>query len=43
MKRTIEIDDTLSNRVECAIEDIKSELQNHLKDNPDNGFFALPQ
>jgi hypothetical protein len=35
MKRTIEIDDTLDNRVESAIEDIKSELQNYLKENPD--------
>ena len=35
MKRTIEIDDTLDNRVESAIEDVKSELQNYLKENPD--------
>ena len=35
MKRTIEIDDTLDNRVESAIEDVKSELQNHLKENPE--------
>jgi hypothetical protein len=35
MKRTIEIDDTLENRVECAIDEVKAELENYLKDNPD--------
>ena len=35
MKRTIEIEDTLDNRVECAIDEVKSELENYLKENPD--------
>lgn len=35
MKRTIEIDDTLESRVESAIENVKSELENYLKENPD--------
>ena len=35
MKRTIEIDDTLESRVESAIEDVKSELENYLNNNPD--------
>ena len=35
MKRTIEIDDTLDNRVECAIDEVKSELENYLNNNPD--------
>jgi hypothetical protein len=35
MKRTIEIDDTLDNRVECAIDEVKAELENYLKENPD--------
>jgi hypothetical protein len=37
MKRTIEIDDTLTERVESAIEDVKQELLNYLKSNPDTG------
>ena len=28
MKRTIEIEDTLGNRVECAIDEVKTELEN---------------
>jgi len=35
MKRTIEIDDTLEGRVESAIEDVKTELENYAKENPD--------
>lgn len=35
MKRTIEIDDTLESWVESAIEDVKSELENYLNNNPD--------
>jgi len=35
MKRTIEIDDTLASRVESAIEDVKTELENYAKENPD--------
>jgi len=35
MKRTIEIDDTLDNRVECAIDEVKAELENYLNNNPD--------
>ncbi len=34
MKRTIEIDDTLDNRVECAIDEVKAELENYLNNNP---------
>lgn len=35
MKRTIEIDDTLQERVDSAIEDVKQELLNYLEANPD--------
>lgn len=35
MKRNIEIDDTLKERVDSAIDDVKQELLNHLKENPD--------
>jgi len=35
MKRTIEIDDTLDNLVECAIDEVKAELENYLNNNPD--------
>lgn len=33
MKRTIEIEDTLQDRVDSAIEDVKQELLNYLKEN----------
>ena len=37
MKRTIEINDTLKERVDSAIEDVKQELLNYLKENtPDS-------
>ena len=37
MKRTIEIDDTLQDRVESAIDDVKQELLNYLTENePDD-------
>lgn len=37
MKHTIEIDDTLQDRVDSAIEDVKQELLNYLKENtPDS-------
>lgn len=35
MKRTIEIDDTLDDCVETAIESVKGELENYLNENPD--------
>lgn len=35
MKRTIEIDDTLQDRIDSAIADVKQELLNHLEQNPD--------
>lgn len=35
MKRTIEINDTLENRVESAIEEVKSELESYLNNNLD--------
>lgn len=35
MKRTIEIEDSLSERVDSAIEDVKDCLLQYLKDNPD--------
>ena len=35
MKRTIEINDTLDERVESAIDDVKQELLNYLEANPD--------
>ena len=35
MKRNIEIDDTLQERVDSAIEDVKAELLNYLDQNPD--------
>ena len=35
MKRTIEVEDTLEGRVESAIEDVKSELESYLNNNPD--------
>lgn len=35
MKRTIEIDDTLQDRVDSAIDDVKAELISYLNDNPD--------
>lgn len=35
MKRTIEIDDTLESRVQSAIKDVKTELENYLNNNPD--------
>lgn len=35
MKRTIEINDTLQERVDSAIEQVKEELENYLNDNPD--------
>lgn len=35
MKRQIEIEDTLRERVESAIEDVKNELLSFLADNPD--------
>lgn len=35
MKRTIEIEDTLQERVDSAIEDVKQELLNYLEENPD--------
>jgi hypothetical protein len=35
MKRTIEINDTLQERVDSACEDVKQELLNYLKENPD--------
>lgn len=35
MKRTIEIEDTLQERVDSAIEDVKQELLNYLEKNPD--------
>ena len=34
-KRTVEIDDTLQDCVDSAIESVKDELENHLKQNPD--------
>jgi hypothetical protein len=33
MKRTIEIEDTLQDRVECAIEDVKAELLRYCEEN----------
>lgn len=35
MKRTVEIDDTLGEIVESAIDDVKTELLNYLEQNPD--------
>jgi len=35
MKRQVELDDTLEDRVESAIEDVQSLLEEWLKDNPD--------
>lgn len=35
MKRTVEIEDTLKERVESAIEDVKNELLAYLEQNPD--------
>lgn len=35
MKRTIEIEDTLQERVDSAIEDVKQELLNYLEENKD--------
>lgn len=35
MKCTIEINDTLQDRADSAIEDVKQELLNYLKENPD--------
>lgn len=35
MKRTIEIDDTLQEHVDGAIEEVKEELLNYLEENPD--------
>lgn len=35
MKRTIEIEDTLQDRVDSAIEDVNTKLETYLKDNPD--------
>jgi hypothetical protein len=35
MERTITVNDTLRERVESAIEDVKNELLNYLKENPD--------
>lgn len=35
MKRTIELNDTLQERVDSAIEDVKAALLEYLKDNPD--------
>ena len=35
MKRTIEIDDTLEDRIDSAIVDVKDTLEEYLKDNPD--------
>lgn len=40
MKRTIEIEDTLQERVDSAIEDVKQELLNFLESNPD--FDGVP-
>ncbi len=34
-KRAIEIEDSLDERVESAIDDVRQELLNYLKDNPD--------
>ena len=34
-KRTVEIDDTLGEIVESAIDDVKTELTNYLQENPD--------
>lgn len=35
MKRTVEIEDSLSDRVDGAIEDVKAALLSYLEDNPD--------
>lgn len=35
MKRTIEIEDTLQDRIDSAIDDVKQELLNYLEANPD--------
>ena len=35
MKRTVELNDTLQDRVDSAIADVKTELENYLKENPD--------
>lgn len=35
MKRTIEIDDSLQERVDSAIEEVKAQLENYLEENPD--------
>ena len=35
MKRTVELNDTLRDRVDSAIADVKTELENYLKENPD--------
>jgi hypothetical protein len=35
MKRTVEIEDTLQESVETAIEELKELLENYLKENPD--------
>lgn len=40
MKRTIEIEDTLQERVDSAIDDVKQELLNFLEANPD--FDGVP-
>lgn len=40
MKRNMEIEDTLAERVECAIEETKELLLEYLKDNPDS--YKLP-
>jgi hypothetical protein len=35
MKRTVEIEDTLQERVDSAISDVRTELENYLEQNPD--------
>jgi hypothetical protein len=40
MKRTIEIDDTLQERIDTAIEEVEERLRDYLNDNPDT--TALP-
>lgn len=35
IKRNVEIEDTLDERTESAIDDVKGELLNHLEENPD--------
>lgn len=41
MKRTIEIDDTLDERVKSAIEDVKQELLNYLEENKPDSLPCL--